>query len=242
MVLWTQGLSEEGGFRMKVYDYGVNVASTVYTLATIASGVRVAALAAEAAVKTAQAAAAKVATDLIKQQLISEARAYATRRIRQELVEAADRLSRSQVVSALQKAAANRGMLSGVARIGATVFDRADAWALERITRLHGNALAGFTLHQKLVEADLTGNAFILDIERLTALNQVAKASGLGEGVLAVLNGVTPESLEADMGAMPLASAVTAFSYEDVGDTAADPFAHGLVEAMLRMPIETAGR
>ena len=41
-VLWTQGLSEEGGARMKVYDYGTSILSTLYTVATLASGLQAA--------------------------------------------------------------------------------------------------------------------------------------------------------------------------------------------------------
>eukprot|EP01136_Pigoraptor_vietnamica_P031752 Opistho-1_new@92704 len=38
VVLWTQGLSEEGGARMKTYHYGMKIAGTLYNLVTLASG------------------------------------------------------------------------------------------------------------------------------------------------------------------------------------------------------------
>ena len=44
-VLWTQGLSEEGGARMKTYHYGMKIAGTLYNLVTLATGLKGAALA-----------------------------------------------------------------------------------------------------------------------------------------------------------------------------------------------------
>ena len=40
-VLWTQGLSEEGGARMKTYHYGTKVVGTLYNVVTLATGLRV---------------------------------------------------------------------------------------------------------------------------------------------------------------------------------------------------------
>ena len=65
-VLWTQGMSEEGGARMKTYHYGSQVLGSLYTLATIASGLKGAAVAAEAAVAAAQKAAATAATSIAR--------------------------------------------------------------------------------------------------------------------------------------------------------------------------------
>lgn len=236
VVLWSQGVSEEGGFRMKAYDYGTSLASNLLSIASIASGVKVAAIAAEAATKAAQSAAANAATEFLRQQLVDQAKSYAARRIREGLTDAAEAMSRAQVVSAMQKAALNRGTLRGVARVAATVFDRADAWAFDRMERLQGNPLAPFTLHQKLVEADLTENAFALDVERLSALDARARQRGLGPQVQAVLHGVAPESLEREISAMPLSSAREGFSWEAATSTADDPYARGLVDAMLRTP------
>ncbi len=236
VALWSQGVSEEGGFRMKAYDYGTSLASNLLSIASIASGVKVAAVAAEAAAKAAQSAAANAAAEFLKQQLAEQAKAYAARRIREGLTEAADAMTRAQVVNAMQKAAVNRGTLRGVARVAATVFDRADAWAFERAAQLQANPLAAFTLHQKLIEADLTENAFALDIERLTALDARARQRGLGPQVQAVLQGLAPESLEREITAMPLASARERFSWEDAAASADDPYARGLIDAMLRTP------
>ena len=144
-VLWTQGVSEEGGARMKTYHYGVKIAGTLYNLFTIASGLQGAALAADAAIRTAQSAAASAATEILKKQLIDQASSYATSRLREEVTNVAKTLTQAQVVGAMQQAAANRGALSGVAWIAATVFDQADAWAYKRMESLGANPLAGFT-------------------------------------------------------------------------------------------------
>jgi hypothetical protein len=241
-VLWGQGVSEEGGARMKTYAYGTKIAGTLYNLFTIASGIQGAAVAANAAVKAAQSAAASVATEVLKQQLIDQASAAATNRLREEATSIAKKLTQSQVMGAMQQAAANRGSLSGVAWVASTVFDDADAWAFKRMEKLHANPLAVFTLHQKLIEKSLTGNAMVLDPERMAALNKIAEGKGWRDEVVAILQGIKPEDLQFELLDMPVASAPNAFSYEDANDPAsrAQPFARGLVDGMLNMPIETS--
>ena len=241
-VLWTQGLSEEGGARMKTYHYGMKIAGTLYNLVTIASGLRGAALAAEAAISAAKSAAASVATEFLKQQLIEQGRALAMQKLRETLTDAATALTRQQVLNALQAAAANRGSLGGVARIGATVFDRADQWAFERAIKLGANPLAGFTLHQKMVERSLVANSLVFDAERLTALEKVTAGKGMSGDVVAILRGIKPQDLLFEIGAMPLASAPTAFSFESSSDPASGRFARGLIDAMLDIPAESGAR
>jgi hypothetical protein len=210
-VLWTQGVSEEGGARMKTYHYGSKVLGSLYTLATIASGLKGAAMAAEAAVAAAQKAAASAATEIIKQQL-----------------------TQAQVVASMQQLAANKGMLGGVSRIAATVFDRADAWAYTRMKQLGANPLAGFSLHQKKLERNLLRNALPFDPERMASLQGLAEKDGRADEVVAILKGIRTETLDFDTGQMPLASASTHFSYEDPLPTdARNPYAFGLIEAML---------
>jgi len=238
-VLWGQGLSEEGGARMKTFHYSTKIAGTLYNLVTLATGLKGAALAADAAVQAAKSAAANVATEVIKQQLIEQGKALAAQRMREGLSDAVQSLSKQQVANAMQAAAANRGSLSGVARIGATVFDRADQWSFDRIAKIGGSQLAGFSLHQKLIEHGFTSNAFALDIERLDALNKLAKAKGMEAEVVATLRGVRPDQMLLEMGSMPLASAQAAFSFESPDDPGQQPFARGLIDAMLDMPAET---
>ena len=239
LVLWTQGLSEEGGLRMKAFDYGTRLVSTLYNLVTLATGLKGAALAADAAMKAAQAAATKVASDVLRQELIEQARNFAIQKLRESAADTADRLARQQVVSVMQRAATNRGDLTGVARVAATVFDRADAWALQRMQKLGANPLAGFTLHQKMVERGLAANAFALDAERLAALAKGADAQGLQDQVVAILQGLRPQEIEAALARMPLASAPKAFSYVEDSDVDTGPFSRGLIDALLEMPVQS---
>ncbi|MEO6280809.1 hypothetical protein [Roseateles sp.] len=241
-VLWTQGLSEEGGARMKTYHYAIKIAGTLYNLATLASGVKAAALAADAAISAAKSAAANVATDFLKQQLIEQGRALATQKIREGLVDAATQLTRQQVLNVMQAAAANRGSLSGISRIAATTFERADAWAFSRMAALGAPPLAGFTLHQKLVERSLASNALLFDADRLAALNKVAAARGFEREITAILGGFRPDALVAEIGAMPLASTQASFSFDNPDDPGAGRFSRGLIDAMLDMPAESGAR
>jgi len=240
-VLWAEGVSEEGGMRMKTYAYGTKVAGTLYSLFTIASGIQGAALAANAAVTAAQSAAGSVATNILKQQLIDQASSAASSRIRDEATNVVKKLTQAQVTNAMQAAAANRGALSGVAWVASTAFEKADAWAFERMQQLKADPTAAFTLHQKLIERGLTSNSMALDSDRLSALNKLAESRGLGDEVVAILQGMKPQDLQVQMASMPVASAPRAFSYEADDDlfSEAQPFARGLVDGMLNMPIES---
>ncbi|MCV2351338.1 hypothetical protein [Paucibacter sp. Y2R2-4] len=241
-VLWSQGLSEEGGARMKTYHYGSKIVGTLYNLVTLATGLRGAALAAEAAITAAKQAAQTVASEIIKQQLIEQGKALAAQKMREGLIDAARELTKQQVMNGLQAAAVNRSSLSGVARIGATVFDRADQWAFERIEKLGGNPLAGFSLHQKMLERSLSGNAFALDMERLESLSKLAQTRGIDEQVQAILRGFKASDLALEIGAMPLASAPDAFSFESPTDPGSGRFARGLIDAMLDIPTESGSK
>ena len=238
-VLWTQGLSEEGGGRMKTYHYAVKIGGALYNIATLASGVKAAAMAADAAITAARNAAASAATEFLKQQLIEQGKSLATQKIREGLTDAAQQLTRQQAVNVMQAAAANRGSLSGVSRIAATAFERADAWAFNRMAALDAPPLAGFTLHQKMVERSLAQNALVFDADRLAALNKVAAERGFEAEVVAILGGLRADTLVAEIGAMPLASAQGSFSFENPEDPGASRFSRGLVDAMLELPAES---
>jgi hypothetical protein len=240
-VLWAEGVSEEGGARMKTYAYGTKIAGTLYNLFTIASGIQGAALAVNAAATAAKTAASTVATNVIKQQLIDQASAAATNRIREEATNVVRKMTQAQVTNAMQAAAVNRGSLSGVAWVASTAFEKADAWAFQRMQQLKADPTAAFTLHQKLIERGLTGNSMALDSDRLSALNKLAEARGLGDEVVAILQGMKPEDLQVQMAAMPVASAPRAFSYDADDDlfSQSQPFARGLVDGMLNMPVES---
>jgi hypothetical protein len=227
---------------MKTFHYGTKIAGTLYNLFTIASGIQGAALAANAAITAAQSAATTVAAEIIKKQLIDQATAAAAARMRDELIGAARKLTQQQVIGALQAAAANRAALSGVAWVAATAFEKADVWAYDRLEKLKADPLASFTLHQKLIQNGFLENSMVLDSDRLAALNKVAEARGRGEDVVAALQGIKPESLQVAIAEMPVASAPLAFSYEDASDSfsSAEPFARGLIDGMLNMPVASA--
>jgi hypothetical protein len=239
LVLWTQGVSEEGGARMKTYHYGKQIVGTLYNIFTVASGIKGAAMAADAAISAAQQAAASVATDVLKQQLIAQATALASEKMRDQAVDIARKLTQQQVIGAMQNAAANRGALSGVAWVASTIFEKADVWAYTRLEKLQANPLAGFSLHEKLIERGLTSNSMVFDPERLTALNKMAEEKGRREDVVAILQGIRPEDLDFPIADMPLASTPVGFSYDDARDQANpnQPFANGLVDGMLGMPV-----
>lgn len=234
-VLWTQGVSEEGGARMKTFHYGTTILSSLYTVATLASGLKGAAMAAEAAVSAAQKAAASAATEILKQQLIEQAKSFAANRVREELTKSVQSLTQAQVVASMQQLAANRGLLGGVSRVAATVFDQADGWAYARMKQLQADPLAGFRLHQKLLERGLLRNAVAFDPERMENLQALTRTDGRQDEVVAILKGIRPDQLDFDVGDMPLASAPAAFSYDELPARGGDPYAMGLVEAMLGM-------
>ena len=239
-VLWSQGLSEEGALRMKTFHYGKKIASALYDIFTVATGLRGAALAAQAATAAARSAATAAATELVKQQIIDQATAAAQRKLRDEVTDTVQRMTQKQVLSAMQEAASNRLSLSGVARVGSTVFDRADTWAFTRMQVLQANPLAGFSLHQKLVENRATANAFVFDVERMESVHQLARGKGYGEEVVAVLKGLRPESIALELTEMPLASRAAAFTYADATDVASNqPFARGLIDGLLELPVES---
>lgn len=247
VVLWTQGLSEEGGARMKTFHYAVKIGGTLYNLATLASGLKGAAVAAEAAVKTAQSLAAQLATEALKQQVIQRAKEFASEMMleaaRDAAGDAATALLKVQMASSMQQALINRGRLNGVSRVGATVFDRADTWARLRMQKLNANPLAGVRLHQRLAEAGLASNAFVFDNERMQLLQTAFAAAGLENALLAVLKGVRPDQLDGMLGGMPLASAAgDAFSYDDgSGGATRDAGSMGVVASLLELPMASGG-
>jgi hypothetical protein len=142
IVLWTQGLSEEGGASMKTYAFvvgGLKWAS-VFALGAAASSAAASSRGAGAAAggsSAGQAAAAQIA---------------------------------GQAGSMATRAAANSATLHGINRIAAGTFDRADAWAFEHMLALGMNPRAGYTLHEKLLGRGLEANAFVLDDEREAAM------------------------------------------------------------------------
>lgn len=142
IVLWTQGLSDRGGARMKTYAFMVGglkwaAAFALGATASSAAASSRSATAAAGGTSAGQAAAAQLA---------------------------------GQAGSMAARAAADRATLHGIDRVAAGVFDRADEWAFEHMLALGMNPRAGLTLHEKLLGQGLEANAFVLDDERLAAM------------------------------------------------------------------------
>jgi hypothetical protein len=134
IVLWTQGLSERGGARMKTYAYTVGGLKWIATI-----GLGVATSGAAASVRGAAAAGASSGGQVAAVELAGQAASMMTR------------------------AAANRASLKGVSHVAGGVFDRADEWAFRNIQKLGMNPRAGLTLHQKMVAQGAAANAFLYD-------------------------------------------------------------------------------
>lgn len=141
IVLWTQGLSEEGGARMKTYAFMVDSFKWIATL-----GLGMAASGAATSARGAAAAGTASGGQVAAAQLAGQAASMMTR------------------------AAANRASLTGVSHAAGGAFDDADAWAYRNIQKLGMNPRAGLTLHQKMVAAGAASNAFLYDDERLDAM------------------------------------------------------------------------
>jgi hypothetical protein len=139
IVLWTQGLSEQGGARMKTYAFTVGAFKWLAVL-----GLGFATSSAAASARGAAAASGTSATGQV----------------------AATQLA-GQAASLMAQSAANRASLSGVSSVAAGVFDRADEWAFEHMRKLGMNPRAGLSLHEKLVAQGAASNAFLLDEKRL---------------------------------------------------------------------------
>lgn len=69
--------------------------------------------------------------------------------------------------------AANRASLSGINRVAANVFERADQWAFESMQILGMDPRAGLSLHEKLRANGAVANAFFLDEKRLASMRSL---------------------------------------------------------------------
>jgi hypothetical protein len=142
IVLWTQGLSERGGARMKTYAFTVGAVKWLAVL-----GLGFAASSVTASARGAAAAGGSSATGQVATAQLA-----------------------GQAASLMAQSAANRASLSGVSSVAAGVFDRADQWAFDNMRRLGMNPRAGLSLHEKLVAQGAAANAFLLDEKRLARM------------------------------------------------------------------------
>ena len=257
MVLWTQGLSEEGGARMKTYHYSKEVVSTLFEIASLATGLNAAAQAAKVAVnqaaQTAAAAAAKSASEAVAKQALQEA----ARKIAEQAAQDYAQKVGEEVVKSVGRQAGNVLRDTFMARVGmsvsslswvaTTAFDDADRWAYDRIGKLGGDPLAGATLHQKLLDQQRVSNVFVFDEDRLARLGMLARQTQREDMLAAVLKGASLEAFTLQLTDLPSAG-------DDAGGVAGEMLAHsdsedirvpaglgqsGLIDAMLRMPLES---
>ena len=241
LVLWTQGVSEVGGARMKTYHYGMKIASAVYNVVTIATGIQGAAVAAQAGVAAAQAATATATatTAVVRQQLTDQAVAAGRSKMVSEVSDSAQKLLQAQAVSSMQQAAANRGSLSGVSWVASTVFESVDVWTFDRMERLKADPLGGISLHKKLLDQQLAANSMVMDPDRFAAFSKFVHDKGWGADMDALLQGQKDSEQLAFDADMPVASNNT-FFYEDMSQTAATkaPAIAGFAETMLASPAQ----
>lgn len=199
VVLWGQGLSEEGGMRMKAYKYGLAPLRALLNVAAVVSGAGAASKAGESA------AGAVIAKSVVTSVAVDAAK--------------------DQTLAAMSAASQHRASLEGVEWAAGTAFDEADTWAFARMVELGADPLAAFTLHRKLARRGLVRNAFVLDMERLPAMQSLAEASHLGPSVTSILTGEEPANLTArPASASPLVSAAfrtpTELALEDMPQAA----------------------
>lgn len=202
MVLWTQGLSEEAGARMKVYHYGLKIVKAGITIASIASGVGAVANAAStanaAAAAAASAQAGRAATQAALQAAAKVAAEQAANTLREKALDTAQMVVRGQIqalaLDSLKAASIFKDSLSGVSWVAGTGFYMADKWAYERMEKLGGDPLSAFTLHYKLASNAQAQNAFVFDEERLKLMGGFSDNGGLSEKVQLVLAGQDPDA------------------------------------------------
>lgn len=256
MVLWTQGLSEEGGARMKTFHYSKEVVSTLFEVATLAVGLNAAAeaakVAANQAAQAAQAAAAAAARSAgesaAKAALQDAARSLAEQASRDYLQRVGEEVGKTVAVQAGNALGASFmsrvGLsVSSLSWVATTVFDDADRWAYDRIGRLGGDPLAGATLHQKLLDRGLVANAFVFDESRLRAFADLARQTQREDMLAAVLRGASLEAFALKLTDLPSAlddaAELSLVAESDAGVMTAAPGAGGLIDVLLRMPLES---
>lgn len=256
MVLWTQGLSEEGGARMKTYHYSKEIVSTLFEVASLATGLNAAAQAAKVAVNQAAQAAAAAATKAAGEVAAKAALEEAARRLAEQAAQDYVKKVGEEVAKSVGRQAGNVLRDTFMARVGmsvsslswvaTTTFDDADRWAWDRIGKIGGDPLAGATLHQKLLDQGLVSNAFVLDEERLVRYSTLARQTQREDMLAAVLKGASLEAFALKLTDLPSASdegaglAMLSESDEAVPSAPAGATGSGgLIDAMLRMPLET---
>ncbi|HEX5392857.1 MAG TPA: hypothetical protein VFW68_06245 [Rhodocyclaceae bacterium] len=175
IVLWTQGLSEEGGMRMKGYKYGLAPLRALLNVAAVVSG-------AGAVAKASQSAASNAAGAVLAKSVATSVAMDA---------------AKDQTAAAMSASSKHRASLEGLDWAAGTAFDKADKWAFSRMVELGADPLAAFSLHRKLATRGSVHNAFVLDVERLPALQTLAETLHMGPRVANILSGAKPTTTPA---------------------------------------------
>lgn len=216
MVLWTQGLSEEGGAKMKTFHYGKEFLLTMLDVASLAMGVNAAAQAAKVAYSqaatAASSAATKAATEAVARQILEEAGKEAAQAAAKEYAqkigeEVAKSVGKQASVALRDTFLARMGFsVSSLSWVASTAFDDADAWTFDRMRKLGADPVAGASLHRKLMDRGLTRNTFVLDEERLGNLALHAKKTQSEEILLAALRGASLDAYSLKLTDLPQSS------------------------------------
>ncbi|WP_168795283.1 hypothetical protein [Paraburkholderia aromaticivorans] len=155
VVLWTQGLSEQGGTRMKSYSYSIFAAKAIVnqaiSVATFGVGPSVA-TASTSAVAVTGAAVRSAATQMVEERAAKTA------------------------AQATVAAAASKAKLWGLDWAASTAFDEADRWAFERMALLGMDPRTGLELQTRLAQAGAVNNALLFDDARLQQMNALIAA------------------------------------------------------------------
>ena len=256
MVLWTQGLSEEGGARMKTYHYGKEIVTTLFEIASLATGLNAAAEAAKVAVNQAAQAAAAAATKAAGEAAAKAALEEAARKLAEQAAQDYVRKVGEEVAKSVGRQAGNVLRDTFMARVGmsvsslswvaTTAFDDADPRARDRLGAMGGDEQAGARLPRKRIEVGVSGEAFVLDEERLVRYSTLARQTQREDMLAAVLKGASLEAFALRLTDLPSASdegaGLAMISESDQASAAVPPpsaAGGGLIDAMLRMPLET---
>lgn len=247
MVLWGQGLSEEGGGRMKTFHYSKKFILTLVDIASLAYGLNAAGqaaqIAANQAIKTATTTASKAASEAAARQLLEEAGKEAAQAAAKEYAqkigaEIAKSIGKEAAMAVSQSYVARVGLsVSSLSMVASTAFDDADLWAFERMSKLGADPFAVASLHRKLADQGLVRNAFTLDEERLGNLALKAKSFNNEEALIAAFRGVSSESLALKLTELPDSSS-DSINATELPDSSTPPTASTLPAGspLLAMP------
>ncbi|MFZ2855859.1 MAG: hypothetical protein WAZ34_17315 [Rhodocyclaceae bacterium] len=198
VVLWTQGLSEEAGARMKLYHYGLKFTKAAIKVASVASSVGALASAANTVAASTATAAGNVAAQAAAQAAAKALAQQVADSMRRKMIESAQTLLKQQAqevaIDSIKASAIFKNSLSGISWVAGTGFYMADQWAFDRMAALGADPVAAFTLHYKLASNAFAQNAFVFDEERLQLIGEIAQKKEMGDKMALALSGEDPNA------------------------------------------------